>query len=54
MGIPQIILTGWYAFSLGVNAVYHGKERTGKYSFWPSLVMQIAVFALLIWGGFYE
>lgn len=54
MGIPQIILSGLYVLSLGANLACHGKERTGKYSFWSSLILMIIIFALLIWGGFYK
>lgn len=51
MGIPQIILIGLYAMSLGIAAVNNGKES--KTNFLASLVTSAIVFGLLIWGGFF-
>lgn len=54
MRAPQIILIVIYAIDLLCAANLHGKQRTGKWSFWRDLAGTACVFGLLIWGGFFN
>ena len=54
MGLPQIILIGLFAMSLGTSMADHGKPKTGKESFGSSLVAVILMLGLLYWGGFFN
>lgn len=54
MNAPQVIWLCLAAAGLGIEAVKHGKPRTGNYSF-MSQAMGVAISAsLLFWGGFFE
>lgn len=54
MGLPQIILIGLYAMSLGISMSNHGKPKTGKENFGSTLVGIVLTFGLLYWGGFFN
>lgn len=53
MGFSQCALITLYAFSLGINLYLHGKERTGKYNFWSTLLSFLIIMVLLFMGGFF-
>lgn len=54
MGLPQILLIGLYAMSLGISMSNHGESKTGKENFGNSLAATILMFGLLYWGGFFS
>jgi hypothetical protein len=54
MQAPQIIIIALYAMALLLNSHLHGKERTGKYNFWTTLVGTIMQLSILYWGGFFH
>lgn len=54
MRAPQIILCAIYGANLLSTAYLHGKPKVGKYSLPTALVTVAIIFALLIWGGFFE
>lgn len=53
MGIWQVIWIGLMMLSLGIVLSQHGRPRTGKYSFWTSLISFGIEFAILYYGGFF-
>jgi hypothetical protein len=54
MGTSQIIMLVLIATNLLFGAHYHGKERTGNYSFWVTTISVAIYMSLLITGGFFE
>lgn len=54
MGTSQIIMVILLSANLLLGAHYHGKERTGKYSFWVTLTSVTIYFLLLFHGGFFN
>jgi hypothetical protein len=54
MGISQIIMVVLLALNLLFGAHLHGKERTGKYSFWVTSISVAIYMSLLITGGFFN
>ena len=54
MGTSQIIMLVLLASNLFLGAHYHGKERTGKYSFWITLISVVIYFSLLVSGGYFN
>jgi hypothetical protein len=54
MGIPQIIIIVLLGINLGAGMVQHGKPKTGKNSFWVSLVACALEVSILWWGGFWS
>lgn len=54
MRLPQILLIGLYAMSLGISMSDHGKPKTGKENFGYSLIGVILTLGLLYWGGFFS
>ena len=53
-GIPQIIQLGIMFLALGLSMAQHGKPKTGKESFWTTLVAIGIQFGILYWGGFFN
>lgn len=51
---PQILMIIYMASSLGCELSDHGKERTGKYSFWWAVLSWLIIAVLLDWGGFWD
>lgn len=47
--IPLILLILFTGIGLGINLAMHGKEKTGKHSFWFSLISAIIEWGLIIW-----
>lgn len=54
MGTSQIIMLVLLTSNLILGAHYHGKERTGKYSFWITLISVGIYFTLLMTGGYFN
>ena len=54
MGTSQIIMLALLASNLLIGAHLHGKERTGYYSFWVTLVSVAIYFTLLNTGGYFN
>lgn len=54
MGTSQIIMLVLLASNLLLGAHFHGKERTGNYSFWVTLISVGIYFTLLITGGYFN
>jgi hypothetical protein len=54
MGTSQIIMLVLLVTNLLFGAHYHGKERTGNYSFWVTLISFGIYFTLLMTGGFFN
>ena len=54
MGTSQIIMLVLLALNLLIGAHFHGKERTGKYSFWITLISVAVYFSLLVSGGYFN
>jgi len=52
--LPQIIVLVLIVLSLGINMAQHGTPKTGKNSFWVSLVSAAITLGLLWWGGFFN
>ena len=53
MGFCQILMLCIFAMSLGLNLAKHGEPRTGKYSFWVSLISSAIELSVLYFGGFF-
>jgi len=53
MGISQIIMLVLLGLNLLMGANLHGKEKTGKHSFWIVLISVILYLSVLITGGFF-
>lgn len=53
MGWPQIVYVGLIGLNLGIAGALHGKPRTGKHSFWVSLVGAAIIASILYYGGFF-
>jgi len=51
---PEVIMLFLMVLSLGIAISEHGKPKTGKNSFWATLIGQALSFALLYWGGFFS
>jgi hypothetical protein len=54
MGISQIVMLVLLSLNLLMGAHFHGKERTGKYSFWVTTISVAIYMSLLITGGFFN
>ena len=54
MGTSQIIMLLLLTLNLLIGSHYHGKERTGKYSFWVTLISFGIYFTLLMTGGYFN
>lgn len=54
MGTSQIIMLVLLVLNLLFGAHYHGKERTGNYSFWVTLISFGIYFTLLMTGGYFN
>lgn len=54
MGTSQIITLVLLSLNLLFGAHYHGKERTGNYSFWVTLISVGIYVTLLMTGGFFN
>lgn len=54
MSIPAVILIVFASISLLIAAHDHGKLKTGRDNFWMSLIVWVAVMAVLITGGFFK
>ena len=54
MGTSQIIMLVLLSLNLLLGAHFHGKERTGKYSFWVTLISVLIYLTLLITGGYFN
>jgi hypothetical protein len=54
MGTSQIIMLVLLSVNLLLGAYLHGKEKTGNYSFWATLVSVAVYFTLLKTGGFFN
>lgn len=54
MGTSQIIMLVLLATNLLFGAHYHGKPRTGEYSFWVTLISVGIYFTLLMTGGYFN
>jgi L-asparagine transporter-like permease len=53
MGTSQIIMLVLLSLNLLLGAHFHGKERSGKYSFWVTLISVLTYLTLLITGGYF-
>lgn len=53
-GAPQILLTLWFCLSCGIAISKNGQEKTGKWNARDVVISFVIIFALLIWGGFYN
>jgi len=54
MGTSQIIMLALLASNLLLGAHFHGKPRTGNYSFWVTLISVAVYFSLLVSGGYFN
>ena len=54
MGTSQIIMLVLLITNLLFGLYYHGKERTGNYSFWVTLIIFGIYFTLLMTGGYFN
>lgn len=54
MSIPAIIYLVLVAVALLISANQHGKDKTGKHSFWASLIATLLMLGLFYWGGFFN
>jgi hypothetical protein len=54
MGTSQIIMLILLSVNLLLGAYLHGKEKTGNYSFWVTLVSTAIYFTLLKTGEFFN
>jgi hypothetical protein len=54
MGTSQIIMVVLISLNLLMGAHLHGKEKTGNYNFWITLISVGLYFSLLITGGFFN
>lgn len=53
MGLPQLLLLGFYGIKLGINMSDHNKVKTVRVNFWTSLAHAAIITILLWWGGFF-
>lgn len=53
MNGAQIAMCIIYGMNIGIGMVQHGEPKTGKYSFWTSLLSVGISIAILKWGGFW-
>lgn len=53
MGAPQITVLILWGLGLGFELANHGKDRTGKHSFWYRLISTVLMAAILGMGGFF-
>ena len=53
MGTSQIIMLVLLSVNLLLGIYFHGKERTGKYSFWVTLISVFTYLTVLITGGYF-
>ncbi len=54
MKAPQIIYLVLMGINLLASSYMHGKERTGKYNVFVTLIVAALVIGLLYWGGFFS
>ena len=54
MGISQIMMLVLLSLNLLMGAHFHGKERTGKYSFWITALSVAIYTSILMTGGFFN
>lgn len=54
MTAPQSIIMALCTLDLGMALAQHGQPRTGKHSFWLTLVTAAILIAVLYWGGFFN
>jgi len=54
METSQIIMLVLLSLNLILGVHFHGKERTGKYSFWITLISVLTYLTLLITGGYFN
>ena len=54
MSTPALIYLALTFLGLGVAAERSGKPRTGKHSFWLTVVSSLIGCGLLYWGGFFQ
>lgn len=52
--LPQILYIVLSFVGLLIAANKHGKQVTKKESFWASLIAAFLMYALLLWGGFFD
>ena len=48
--IAKIILFSIFAIELLLGAYYHGKDKTGRYSFWLTCIGSILFIGLMMWS----
>ena len=53
VGVPQILMLVWGAFTTAYEMARHGEIKTGRYNLLYSLFMEAIVVSLLFWGGFF-
>lgn len=53
MGVPQLLLIGLYALSLGCHLAKHGERHATNYNFFVALLSTTLQMLLLWWGGFF-
>jgi len=54
MKTPIIILIILWSIGLLLQARLHGRERSGKHSFWTTLIATIINVSLLYWAGLFD
>jgi hypothetical protein len=54
MGISQIIMVVLLGLNLLFGAHLHGKEKTGNYNFWVTVISVALYMSILVTGGFFE
>ena len=53
--LPQIIFLLLTGMGLGMLMMNHGKmSKPEEVNFWKGLMVEAIIFALLIWGGFFN
>jgi heme/copper-type cytochrome/quinol oxidase subunit 4 len=54
MKAPQIIILVLLIVELLLVSYLHGKEKSGNYNFWSTLISTSIIIGLLVWGGFFN
>ena len=52
--IPQLIYLSLGLVGLGFAIAKHGEEKTGKENAWINTIVQLFIWTLLYWGGFFD
>ena len=52
--LPQLIYLALGLIGLGIECARHGEEKKKKYDGWTTFFAMIIIWAILLWGGFWQ